>query len=62
MRTIRQKEKNKRGCIYCADMKKGKCKHDKCPYHELDGFKTYEEYFKSKCSIFDEIFKEKNTK
>lgn len=39
------KEVKKRGCWYCTDFKR-KCPHAECPYHELDGFKTYEEYLK----------------
>lgn len=58
MRTVKKNEKDQRGCIYCADMTKGKCKHDECPYYELDDFEKYEDFFKSRGSIFDEIFKE----
>ena len=48
MRITSTKEKKKRGCEYCADAKqKGKkCKHDKCPYKELDRFGTYDDYCK----------------
>lgn len=37
-----------RGCTYCDDFERNdnKCPHRSCPYHELDGFKTYEEYMK----------------
>ena len=53
MRELKQAEQTKRGCKLCADVekiaKKGKyprrhCPYDKCPYHELDGFKTYKDY------------------
>lgn len=46
MRIISKKEKKKRGCMYCLDYKKRRCIHEKCPYHELDKYKTYNEYFK----------------
>lgn len=36
----------KRGCAYCTDFVNMACKHEECPYHELDGFKTYDEYLK----------------
>ncbi len=54
MRTVSAKERKKRGCDYCADfkMKGRKCKHDKCPYKELNGFKTYEDYYKSKSGFW----------
>ena len=52
----------KRGCDYCADMvmikKNGGenthgCIHMKCPYHELDNYKTYDEYLsKTKINYF----------
>lgn len=38
-------EQKKRGCHYCADFKR-KCPYAECPYHELDEFKTYDEYLK----------------
>lgn len=38
-------EMRKRGCHYCADFNRS-CPHDKCPYHELDEFKTYDEYMR----------------
>ena len=39
------KEQRKRGCHYCADFNHT-CPHKVCPYHELDGYKTYDEYMK----------------
>lgn len=44
---------NQRGCKFCSDKKKKKidgvfksyCHYDSCPYHELDGFNSYEDYF-----------------
>lgn len=36
----------KRGCIYCTEFENMACPHEECPYHELDGFKTYAEYLK----------------
>ena len=52
MHVITSKEKNKRGCEYCTDRMRGararnRCKHDECPYHDLDSFDTYEDYFNS---------------
>lgn len=58
MRGLTHKEMNKRGCIYCSDLIKRKlepdsklrslvCKHDKCPYHELDSYDTYTQFLKS---------------
>lgn len=60
MRRIRKTEKNKRGCDYCADVippnpfgnhPTRRCPHDKCPYHELDGYKSYSEYLKNVCDL-----------
>lgn len=55
-RPLRQKEMNKRGCVYCLDMtvvklrgrggRKLCCTHPKCPYRILDRFKTYEDFIK----------------
>lgn len=59
MRKIIKKERKKRGCKYCLDYKKDKCKHAECPYHELDNYATYEKFFKDqekKCPI-SEILK-----
>lgn len=39
------KEMKKRGCHYCADFNHV-CRHRECPYHELNEYKTYEEYMK----------------
>ena len=59
MRFIHNEEKAQRGCFYCLDavtvmverncgnVKRRMCPHDECPYHELDGFKTYADYMKS---------------
>ena len=52
MRELKQKTLKKRGCDYCLDHRKPnaaslhRCIHRECPYHELDGFETYEEFFK----------------
>jgi hypothetical protein len=56
MRKLHRDEMYKRGCIYCLDVVKKKtygqretmCPFDKCPYDELDEFRTYNEYIKSK--------------
>lgn len=58
MRTLDKKERIKRGCIYCADSEAHVhkhhstllCKHETCPYHELDNYNTYESYLASKGS------------
>lgn len=49
MRRLTYSESTKRGCLYCTDCEHGsgqhtECHHDSCPYHELDGVKTYGEY------------------
>lgn len=51
MRKLSKKEKQKRGCKYCTDHKGEKCKYAKCPYHELDRFKDYEDYFNKQQSV-----------
>lgn len=60
MRALGQEEKDKRGCLYCLDYKKKRgvrgCKHGKCPYHELDEFETYEDYFNSHSDGLADIF------
>lgn len=46
---------NQRGCNFCTDKRKRKvygsfkpyCLHDACPYNELDGFKSYEDYYQN---------------
>jgi hypothetical protein len=51
-------EKKKRGCIYCKHVvkkKRGKawranCPFDECPYHVLDGYKTFDEFMASEDS------------
>lgn len=60
MRVLTNKERVKRGCIYCADykIKKGgrfsdivyMCTHSECPYHELDEHNTYESFLKSEAA------------
>ena len=60
MKFITKKMNHKRGCIsYCADTttvmfgsrKAYYCKHDSCPYHELDEHKSYTDYLKATPSI-----------
>lgn len=59
MRVVSIEEKKKRGCIYCRDRKRGgMCKHDKCPYRELDGYETYEDYFQSQGGILETLLGE----
>ena len=64
---LSEEEKRKRGCIYCADIKKVKgyhvgqvyikahltCPYDICPYGELDNFNAYKDYLQSDKSKFD---------
>lgn len=57
MRKLGKKEKKKRGCLYCLDRKSGKCKHDECPYRELDEYESYNDYLKSEIGIFNELLK-----
>lgn len=62
MRIVKEDERKKRGCIYCLDYKTHhgykKCKHDKCPYRELDNYESYEDYFRSRPGIsIEEILK-----
>lgn len=57
MRPVSLREKNKRGCAYCKDMKLHRipaaggvrtcCPHDKCPYQALDKYDTYEDFMAS---------------
>lgn len=63
MRAIGIDEKKKRGCRYCLEYKHIKgvgnmCKHDKCPYHELDDYDTYEDFFKAQGSVLEELLGE----
>lgn len=63
MRFVEKDEKEKRGCLYCLDYKKRRgegnrmCKHKECPYHELDEFENYEDFFKAQDCIFDVLFR-----
>ena len=56
---ITEKIRRKRGCLDCADVRKEKmirsgnvyevvfyCKHDVCPYHELDNINDYNEWLR----------------
>ena len=36
-----------RGCYYCADKAKCKGNTERCPYRELDGFDTYDDFLES---------------
>ncbi len=65
MRVVPYYEKSKRGCQYCLDSGRIRgssgirfgCPHDKCPYHVLDKYKTYEEYMTSEdCKILVNAF------
>lgn len=64
MRVVDKNEKEKRGCLYCHDYKKVRgaknrmCKHDECPYRELDEFESYEDYFKAQGGVFAGVLME----
>jgi hypothetical protein len=51
MRKIRLRERKKRGCEYCTEYviinRYIQCKHNECPFHELDGHRTYGDYLKT---------------
>lgn len=50
MRKVKLRERKKRGCVYCTEHRVRKyiyCKHNECPFHELDKHKSYEAYLKS---------------
>lgn len=62
MRQVTDSERKKRGCSFCADMvlvesgikkkyKRRTCPFAECPHHELDEYKTYGAFLKSKGSI-----------
>lgn len=59
MKTIHNADAKKRGCRWCADSIKPegrhirKCPYDECPYHELDGYKTYHDYLKETSTLED---------
>lgn len=63
MRHITKAMSKKRGCTkYCADAKmrrggKWVRPHESCPYHELDNFETYEDYYEATMTaeMFEEI-------
>ena len=56
MREIHADEARQRGCSWCRDFQKRRyrfsikrvCIHDNCPYGELEEFKSYNEFFRSK--------------
>lgn len=51
MKKLTNKEIKKRGCKYCSafckDRYENKCKHNVCPYPELDNYDTYNDYLKA---------------
>ena len=57
MRIIRKEEQGRRGCVFCTERVscrsernekvRSRCPYDECPYHELDGVKSYGEYLKA---------------
>ena len=64
MRVVDKNEKEKRGCLYCLDYKKVRgtknrmCKHDECPFRELDEFESYEDFFKAQGNVLAGLFEE----
>lgn len=61
MRVLSKDDRKKRGCRYCADRKSCWCKHDECPYHELDDVETYEDYYISEMGLFNWLFEAEET-
>lgn len=55
MRIVSLKEWSQRGCAYCLDRKGHSCKHNECPYHELDDVKNYGEYLEKTGFLFDRL-------
>lgn len=57
MRVVHHAERSQRACYYCIDqasqdedgkkLKTKRCPYDECPYHEMDGYKTYGDYLKA---------------
>lgn len=55
MRLLNKKEVKKRGCIHCTDFKCKRnrygyfqfCEHNKCPYNELDKYKSYNDFLEA---------------
>ena len=60
MRALGKEEKEKRGCLYCLDCRvktnRVCCKHNECPYHELDEYETYEDFFNSQGGLLENLF------
>lgn len=50
-RKIKGREKFKRGCDYCLDVREEMhtyyCPYEECPYHVLDKYEFYEDYLAS---------------
>ena len=66
MRYLTECNPEKRGCYYCLNTKllsadngysRRYCIHDKCPYHVLDKYDTYEDYVKSPESKIDALMR-----
>ena len=46
MRIVYNKEMKQRGCILCQYFKGPRnCPYKECPYHDLDEFTTFEEFY-----------------
>ena len=60
MRHLQRKEVRQRGCDYCKDRKGySRCPYEKCPYHALDRYPTFEEWYKAQPVIDTrELFKD----
>lgn len=57
MRTISNKERRQRGCVYCMHYKKGKnqikgCEFNACPFRELDKYHSYYDYLSDPANAF----------
>lgn len=56
MKVISRKMRSEYGCLYCTEMVAEKyhiqsryyCQYNSCPYNELQGFRSYEDYIRSK--------------
>lgn len=65
MRVLVKKEIAKRGCPYCTEHKMQEangrrihfCKHDSCPFHELDKYQGYRQYLSESPDFFSELVK-----
>lgn len=54
-RSVSYAEQHKRGCKFCLHYKGG-CEFEKCPYRELDKYKTYNEYLEATHDVVGVVF------